>query len=544
MLAAIPTGHAFGEGIDPTQNSGRPFEDLASHNCDTLQTDAGYHAWELGLAHLKDKGIIKNQEQCRRFAPALETDDPDKKDFAGLAIRKLIAEAFDLIPYGGKFIKYHAAAQVFCACKQIDFDDPNDGFVSHRDKKMRELEEYRAKAAVLTGGASKAKQGIQVMAKQADQCGAQVKTKQAELKATEQALKKASEKWRSLDKQIGALERRISDYDMPKKYAGIFRSITPGYKKAEKKLNALKDNAENLRAKRSALGVKALERKVASLRKAAKKFAVGCGKLREKLVNAKNKANADLLALTPVLNPLNENIQVLEYAEKFSSIFPGLYETLLNQWVIAKTPDDYTEVGTERGGGSLYYVNGINTKFEKEDADDEFQAMDEALKLSSHLERRVRILYNPTESAAGDLSEAGVDKLWYPPAPQLNKTTKELAGIILYHAERNEPISLVGHSQGSMIVNNALKTATFLGFSHYLNEKVKWIASGTPIRDDEFSRDGKVTIVKNSRDPISLVGSAEDLGPTGFTAEDGINRREHSFYDSYILKLKNAMLWN
>lgn len=145
-----------------------------------------------------------------------------------------------------------------------------------------------------------------------------------------------------------------------------------------------------------------------------------------------------------------------------------------NAYLFIEPPDSsvYIEVNPENYvGNPILYVNGMNTtKDEARDLDARF--------LSINTERPVYLLYNPTEGIPDDLAQCLYDKQWMPPAPQWNRTTKHLA-YLLFHA--NGPLTLVTHSQGSIIAHNAIITMAWMFREKWIRESLAWLACGSPI---------------------------------------------------------------
>ena len=167
----------------------------------------------------------------------------------------------------------------------------------------------------------------------------------------------------------------------------------------------------------------------------------------------------------------------------------------------------------------VYYVNGIlNTLSDaKESAQD----------LADALKRPVKLIYNPsfintdpssssigverfstgTPGVGNDLGECIYDRTWpaivasfggmflpdtigslfeKPSADsvrlQKNPTTRQVAHL-LYYAD--EPISLVSHSQGCMIVRNACLSLELLGSQDKVRNNLAWLACGSPLGESE-----------------------------------------------------------
>ena len=130
-------------------------------------------------------------------------------------------------------------------------------------------------------------------------------------------------------------------------------------------------------------------------------------------------------------------------------------------------------------GDLVYFVNGVNITRES--------ALTEAKALAARIQRPVGLIYNVTNGIAADLTEATYDRTWPFVVPvvgqlvQANSTTRQVAHLI-YHAGKR--IAIVSHSQGCIIVRNALLMAnTFTGGK--AKDRVTWVATGLPLRDEE-----------------------------------------------------------
>lgn len=550
----------------------RPTEKAIYATCKAQKVDGGFHAWELGLAYLKDKHIIQTKEQCKRFAPSLPGDmpNPDNKDLRGTVIRFAISSLMDLIPMLSSAAKVHAGSNVLCACEEIDWEDPEDGYVAHRDKKIAEIAEIKSKTFPLAEEIRKwpwdlaaLEKKISALAEEVGSCKDRLKEwredaerwrgKQREAQTLEDGLERDRDK---LEEKIGNLEKKglpseeISErYEKFARRAGVRVSIgwaarkveNPAYKRAVEALDGHRENLKRIRREIRDISPTDLAAKAQNSQKIHDKIAEQC----EQLGVLREKKDRWVKAITAVQDELTAHltqIKEMEEALKVTKILPDVYEKMISPWVTRVEPEDYEEVGSDKGGGNLYYVNGISTKFKKEKESDEPEAMDDIQKLSEHLGRRVRLVYNPTHGAQ-DLDECIKDRTWIFPKAQDNATTRELAGLLLYHAERNEPVSIVAHSQGTMIANNAIKTMTLLGYDGYMKNKVKWVAAGTPLTKGEIVPTSRLRVIQNGRDPINFIGQAEETRIKGTNRDNGVNRVQHNFYYNYAEKIENDMLF-
>jgi len=130
-------------------------------------------------------------------------------------------------------------------------------------------------------------------------------------------------------------------------------------------------------------------------------------------------------------------------------------------------------------GDLVYFVNGVDITRES--------ALTEAKALAARIQRPVGLIYNVTNGIAADLTEATYDRTWPLVVPvvgqlvQANSTTRQVAHLI-YHAGKR--ISIVSHSQGCIIVRNALLMAnTYTGGK--AKDRITWVATALPLRDEE-----------------------------------------------------------
>lgn len=137
-------------------------------------------------------------------------------------------------------------------------------------------------------------------------------------------------------------------------------------------------------------------------------------------------------------------------------------------------------------GSPVYYVNGAGTTLEI--------AKVQAENLAVHLIRPVYLLHNSSfveridgdnpnqvEYAAGafvDIVLASVDRLWRPPLPSPSRSTRQLAHILVNSSHK---VSLVTHSQGCLIAQNACLIALEYERKRWLQSELRWVACGSPI---------------------------------------------------------------
>jgi hypothetical protein len=123
-----------------------------------------------------------------------------------------------------------------------------------------------------------------------------------------------------------------------------------------------------------------------------------------------------------------------------------------------------------------------------------------------------------------------------PGKPQLNKTTRQLIHY-LYHTSNK--VSIVSHSQGCIIVRNALMTA------HYfkpVRHNVAWVATGMPLKREEiYPEPIKFRRLSNPGDIFVAQLSALKLDPDMFSKVAPI--KAHEFIDSYLRQISNDDLF-
>ena len=186
------------------------------------------------------------------------------------------------------------------------------------------------------------------------------------------------------------------------------------------------------------------------------------------------------------------------------------------------------------GGEPVYYVNGMDTPREK--------AEKEAIALATQISRPVRLIYNSTNGFAADLTEAAYDRSWPFLVPvvgqlvQANDTTRQAAHLI-YHSKIR--VSIVSHSQGCLIIRNALMMANAYTGGHAKN-RVTWVATGLPLRDEEiYPKPDRFRTLANTDDTICQSIGLQ-LNPEKFTSQNaGI---AHDFIDAYVGQIRSEDL--
>lgn len=179
--------------------------------------------------------------------------------------------------------------------------------------------------------------------------------------------------------------------------------------------------------------------------------------------------------------------------------------------------------GNRLTGDPVYYVNGMLTS--------RSTVLDEARFLAGRLRRPVWVILNPsftdgrstgTPTCADDVSEAIYDREWpinfatmnpagilpalktpNPPFAQLNTTTRQVTHLF-YHSKGN--VDIVSHSQGCIQVRNALLAAGSLGKEGNIRNRVAWVATGTPVNDNEvWPRPAKYRYLINATDAVPAI---------------------------------------
>jgi hypothetical protein len=181
-------------------------------------------------------------------------------------------------------------------------------------------------------------------------------------------------------------------------------------------------------------------------------------------------------------------------------------------------------------GDLVYFVNGVDVTREL--------ALKQAEALARRINRPVGLIYNVTNGVAADLAESTYDRAWPLVAPllpkliQANNTTRQVAHL-LDHATK--PIAIVSHSQGCIIVRNALLMAnTFTGGK--AKDRLIWVATAMPLRDEEVCpKPARFRGITNRDDTVcQLIGLR--LAPDKIDWENAC--ATHDFVKGYLDEIK------
>ncbi|MEK7764452.1 MAG: hypothetical protein AAB433_23005 [Nitrospirota bacterium] len=189
----------------------------------------------------------------------------------------------------------------------------------------------------------------------------------------------------------------------------------------------------------------------------------------------------------------------------------------------------------------IYYVNGMLTPLEV--------AIDEAKALANHLRRPVGLIHNNTTNEGEDAFQAIYDRAWpiamagrlglpSGKAIQINRTTRQLTHLLVHTPRKH--ISIVTHSQGCLIMRNALLTASRLRGHNWIERGTRWVATGVPLRNEEiFVKINRFTPLANKND---AVGQA--IGLRLLPKEDiQSNLSGHDFRTGYVPSIRAEYLW-
>ncbi len=190
---------------------------------------------------------------------------------------------------------------------------------------------------------------------------------------------------------------------------------------------------------------------------------------------------------------------------------------------------EFTAIGEAYEGPVVWYVNGLGTNKER--------AEHTAGLLAEHLGRPVRLIHNPTRGLGRDLAESAMDRSypWLPGRVRnalLSDTTRTLNAVLRDHAELHpgEPLSIVSHSQGCLMVRDALVFASEHGRGGVLAD-VRWVAMGVPMVEAELRpRPAQLRVLTNRGDLVShLIG--------GRLFREGGQGRGHAVDREYIHRI-------
>lgn len=183
-------------------------------------------------------------------------------------------------------------------------------------------------------------------------------------------------------------------------------------------------------------------------------------------------------------------------------------------------------------GDAVVFVNGMLRDLEG--------ATREATALSHHLKRPVKLLHNPSDGDVRDFGESIVDRfgpVFMPGKLQFNSTTKQIAHLI-YHS--TEPLSIVSHSQGSILVRNGLLIAERF---KSVRSNVAWVSTGTPMKSEEIHpRPAKFRDIRNANDALvaQLIGLNFDR--RSLSGDESL-ARAHGFTTAYHHQVSNNDLF-
>ncbi|MCA9201195.1 MAG: hypothetical protein KDA87_26825, partial [Planctomycetales bacterium] len=176
-------------------------------------------------------------------------------------------------------------------------------------------------------------------------------------------------------------------------------------------------------------------------------------------------------------------------------------------------------------GDAVYYINGALTNWET--------AQSEAVLLSDQLQRPVMLIYNGTNGLS-DVTEVLRDYAWNINEASQNDTIPFLLAALREDAANGRRSSIVTHSQGNMILRNALEIMRATGGQEWIEQSLAWVATGSPIRGNESLTLAMFTNLMNASDPISLLQQ-------GNVRIEQFTREQHDF-DDYAEQLDVSML--
>jgi hypothetical protein len=140
---------------------------------------------------------------------------------------------------------------------------------------------------------------------------------------------------------------------------------------------------------------------------------------------------------------------------------------------------------------NIYFVNGLwNTEKKANAFAKRLQTQLVDTTKSSKKKWRIRLVYNDHDGYVQDLLEAMIDKTWVYPYPITNQTTLALLSILYNGKAEKRPIGIIGHSQGTLIICNAIFQFSKTSEQHakYLKENVRIILSSPMIHDSSVSK--------------------------------------------------------
>jgi len=151
-------------------------------------------------------------------------------------------------------------------------------------------------------------------------------------------------------------------------------------------------------------------------------------------------------------------------------------------------------------------------------------------------------VYNPTAivgtsniardaGVALDVVEAVRERAWPLMKEGLvpDEPTRQMAWVLMHSEGR---VEVVSHSQGCLIVRNALVLATRMGGD--VAGRMEWVATGLPLRDEEIMpRPAGLQVIAHAGDPVSQsIGMR--LDPSAFTRQ----KMEAHYFLGYVGEVK------
>jgi len=180
---------------------------------------------------------------------------------------------------------------------------------------------------------------------------------------------------------------------------------------------------------------------------------------------------------------------------------------------VSNRPSSYTDIKK-----NIYFVNGVGNTLR--DANSGMIALryylNEKPKSTPYA---IKLIYNPTLSVPFDGIEAAADKTWYPPTPINNQTTLRVIALLHEAKAKGAPIGIVAHSQGSLIVTNAIYAFSMLdpiNNIRYMKKNLKVVFVGIAVsalmgRKVTKKLVKKYEVFANAGDPIALIfGQSKD----------------------------------
>jgi len=235
-------------------------------------------------------------------------------------------------------------------------------------------------------------------------------------------------------------------------------------------------------------------------------------------------------------------------------------------WVRARDRADFTQEPKfeqinpdESRGRPLVYVNGLGTSRE--------QARAEASALASKLKRPVHLFFLPSTGPLLDYANGTLrrmkpfttlhldtakkrhygkrgsvhnnvleNKNIRAVAASYDKLTKQLA---TYFIRAKEPISIISHSTGSVLVRNSLLLSNYF---HYQRHSLSWVTTGAPLLEEEIYPEPKqFRALMNKSDEIGQM--TRDLGFDAKVLRSESALTAHDFIQSYLPQISASDIY-